>query len=169
MKTSQIAAATADIGSVKGWLTKRPNGLFLVSYLPPAIARIGTTTDLDAFIAVGDGFGQHKVPPSTIEDLFGVEALSVEEIRPTRIRIASPGDLKCYVSRRGDVHGRQCMMTELKPVLCDRDGDLWPVHGDRLYCNDFCTWFSQTVWGVVPEVGQTVEASVRGEIYNIGK
>lgn len=54
------------------------------------------------------------------------------------------------------------MMTEQEPIKLR--GELWPVYGDSIYCNDFCTWFARAVWDFVPDMMESRKVSILGEL-----
>lgn len=127
---------------IKGYVTLRPNGLFSVSYSPPVIARVGRTKELDAYITPGDGFGQHRVPRSAINYVFG-DGIYWEELETIRVAFYPKG-VDCYLTKRGANWGNQYMITRFEPV--GRNRDFYPEPGDPLFCGVFCKWFAVSLW-----------------------
>ena len=148
---------------IRGYLTQRPGGLHVVSYMPPAIARTGTTESLDVFVSVGDGFGQHKIPASTIRRIWGEdEYRSLVPLKPRRVAISGNEGVDIFLSRRGAGHGFEYMISEFPPR--ELNNDWWPIPGDEIYCGDFCDWFAEVVWKIQLKPLDSVQVKMSGTL-----
>jgi hypothetical protein len=58
------------MNTVKCYVTKRSNGLYLVTAFKPVICHVRGTNRLDAYIKYGDPIGYNNIRPKYIESVF---------------------------------------------------------------------------------------------------
>ena len=75
--------------TVKAYLTRRANGLYMLTYHKPVIHRIGLSNKNDAYISYGDFLGINNLCEWFVEYLFGVKDLDILD----SIRVTVTGDL----------------------------------------------------------------------------
>lgn len=73
----------------KGWLTRRSNGLYLLTYNKPVISEVGNTSKLDAYALVGDPVNYNNLCPWSVKIIWGIEDLPVL----TSIRVHTYGEV----------------------------------------------------------------------------
>jgi len=71
--------------TVKAYLTRRSNGLYLLTYQKPIIHKIGMTDREDAYIPYGDGLGVNNLCEWFVEYMFGIKDL--EPLTSVRVKI----------------------------------------------------------------------------------
>jgi hypothetical protein len=71
--------------TVKAYLTRRANGLYLLTHEPPVIHKIGLVNKEDAYIAYGDVLGINNLCEWFVEYMFGVKDL--EPLTSVRVKI----------------------------------------------------------------------------------
>jgi hypothetical protein len=70
---------------VKAYLTRRANGLYMLTYVSPVIHKIGMTDKEDAYIAYGDALGINNLCEWFVEYMFGIKDL--EPLTTVRVKI----------------------------------------------------------------------------------
>jgi hypothetical protein len=70
---------------IKAYLTRRANGLYMLTYLPPVIHEVGMTKTMDAYITYGDALGINNLCEWFAEYMFGVKDL--EPLTSVRVKI----------------------------------------------------------------------------------
>ena len=62
-------------GGFKGWLTRRANGLYLLTYYPPVITKVGSTEYVDCYAIPGDPVAYNNLCPWSVNIIWGVADL----------------------------------------------------------------------------------------------
>jgi len=66
---------------VRGYLTRRSNGLYLLTYLEPIICAVGNTDRMDAYAQPGDPFALNNLCSWSITALWGVDLETLQTLR----------------------------------------------------------------------------------------
>jgi hypothetical protein len=83
---------------MKGYITKRPNGLYLVTKFKPIITEIKLTNKLDAYIVYGDPVGFLNVSQEFVNSVY--DNVNLEVLNTHRMRLTSYGNYTHWLLRQ---------------------------------------------------------------------
>lgn len=64
-----------------GWLSRQRNGLYMLTKGKPIKASVGTTTELDLYVPVGDAIGWRNMCPWSASCIWGAELAPLASVR----------------------------------------------------------------------------------------
>lgn len=114
---------------IKCYLTKRYNGLYLVTLYKPVIVEVGKTGHEDAYIRYGDPLGYINIPKAFIKDI--IPNLKIKRIIPTKIQLY--GDIECH--------------NDFLVVL--ENNFLYTIYSKNSYIENVCSWFIEHMFGSI--------------------
>jgi len=75
---------------IRGYITKRPNGLYLVTKFLPVICKIKLTDHDDVYITYGDPVGFLNISQKFVDSVYG--NLKIDILKPQRMWLISKGE-----------------------------------------------------------------------------
>ena len=83
---------------MKGYITKRPNGLYLVTKFKPVITEIKLTNKLDAYIVYGDPIGFLNISQEFVNSVCG--NINIETLKSHKMKFYSDGKSTHWLLRQ---------------------------------------------------------------------
>ena len=120
---------------IRGYITKRPNGLYLVTKFLPVICKIKLTDHNDVYIAYGDPVGFLNIDQKFVNSVYG--NLEIETLKPRRMWLISKGEPTHWLSQE----------TNKLYTICQID------NVDNKIKN-VCPWFVEKMFGITDPLEQ---------------
>ena len=118
-----------EVASIRGYITKRPNGLYLVTKLQPQITEVKLTNKLDVYITYGDPLGFLNIDQIFIDTVYGKDQ-NVEPLKIYRMRLNGGTDpITHYITKQ--------------------ENNLYQISTKNSYYNNIknvCPWFIGTLF-----------------------
>lgn len=114
---------------IRGYITKRPNGLYVVTKFSPTICKIKLTNKDDVYITYGDPVGFLNVNQKFVDSVYG--SLKIEPLKSHRMWLIGKGEYTHWLLRSSN---------ELYEI-CQRD-----CVANRII--NVCPWFVYKMFGI---------------------
>lgn len=146
--------------TTKGYLARRPNGLYVITYNYPVVTTVGWNRANDIYMPIGDQLGTIDINPELVKEVFG-EQLDKFDIVKIILRGTAKLENKpnLLLSRQAN---QLYMISQIEPRVYQ--DDIYIRYGDKVSLNNICRWFVDEIFNITLLELQTIGIYLKGKI-----